>query len=99
MAPIFGPVQSNCYNILREGKLDTQPVIKKAKLTQGWHTPLTLGGRGRQISEFEASLVYELNSRTTRITQRNPVPKHKTAKFFSRSTEKVRRADRPRCPA
>jgi hypothetical protein len=34
-----------------------------------------LGGRGRQISEFEASLVYKVSSRTARATQRNPVLK------------------------
>jgi hypothetical protein len=32
-----------------------------------------LGDRGRQISEFEASLVYRVSSRTARATQRNPV--------------------------
>jgi hypothetical protein len=32
-----------------------------------------LGGRGRQISEFEVSLVYKVSSRTARATQRNPV--------------------------
>jgi hypothetical protein len=32
-----------------------------------------LGGRGRQISEFEASLVYKVSSRTAKATQRNPV--------------------------
>jgi hypothetical protein len=35
------------------------------------------GGRGRQISEFEASLVYRVSSRTARATQRNPVSKNK----------------------
>jgi hypothetical protein len=35
-----------------------------------------LGGRGRQISEFEASLVYKVSSRTARATQRNPVSKN-----------------------
>jgi hypothetical protein len=30
-----------------------------------------LGGRDRQISEFEASLVYKVSSRTSRATQRN----------------------------
>jgi hypothetical protein len=37
-----------------------------------------LEGRGRQIwiSEFEASLVYKLNSRTARAIQRNPVSKN-----------------------
>jgi hypothetical protein len=39
-----------------------------------------LGGRGRQISEFKASLVYKLSSRTARATQRNPVSKDKTNK-------------------
>jgi hypothetical protein len=35
-----------------------------------------LGGRGRQISEFEASPVYRVSSRTARATQRNPVSKN-----------------------
>jgi hypothetical protein len=39
-----------------------------------------LGGRGRQISEFEASLVYKVSSRTARAIQRNPVSKNKTNK-------------------
>jgi hypothetical protein len=42
-----------------------------------------LGGRGRWISEFEASLVYRVSSRTARATQRNPVlekPKPKKIK-------------------
>ena len=30
-------------------------------------------GRGRQISEFEASLVYKMSFKTARATQRNPV--------------------------
>ena len=34
-----------------------------------------MGGRGRQISEFEASLVYKVSSRTARPIQRNPVSK------------------------
>jgi hypothetical protein len=32
-----------------------------------------LRGRGRQISEFEASLVYKVSSRPFRAIQRNPV--------------------------
>jgi hypothetical protein len=36
-----------------------------------------LGGRGRQISEFKASLVYRVSSRTARATQRNTVSKSK----------------------
>jgi hypothetical protein len=32
-------------------------------------------GRDRQISEFKASLVYKVSSRTAKATQRNPVSK------------------------
>jgi hypothetical protein len=34
-----------------------------------------LGSRGRWISEFKASLVYRVSSRTAGATQRNPVSK------------------------
>ena len=40
----------------------------------------TLEGRGRRISEFEASLVYRVSSRTHRTIQRNPVSKTKENK-------------------
>jgi hypothetical protein len=39
-----------------------------------------LGGRGRWISEFKASLVYKVSSRTARAIQRNPVSKNKKQK-------------------
>jgi hypothetical protein len=39
-----------------------------------------LGGRGRRISEFKASLVYKVSSRTARATQKNPVSKNKKTK-------------------
>jgi hypothetical protein len=39
-----------------------------------------LGGRGRWISEFEASLVYKVSSRTARTIQRNPVSKKQKTK-------------------
>jgi hypothetical protein len=39
-----------------------------------------LGGRGKRISEFEASLIYKVSSRTARATQRNPVSKKQTNK-------------------
>jgi hypothetical protein len=42
--------------------------------------PSTLGGRGRWISEFEASLVYRVSSRTARAIQRNPVSKNQKKK-------------------
>ena len=50
-----------------------------------------MGGRGRRISEFEASLVYKVSSRTARATQRNPVskkPKQKTNKQKTTSPPK-----------
>jgi endonuclease YncB( thermonuclease family) len=37
-----------------------------------------LGGRGRQISEFEASLVYKVSSRTARATEKPCLQKPKT---------------------
>jgi hypothetical protein len=37
-----------------------------------------LGGRGRQISEFEANTVYKVISRTAKVIQRNPVSKTTT---------------------
>jgi hypothetical protein len=46
---------------------------------QCWCMPLitALGSRGRRISEFKASLVYRVSSRTARATQRNSVSKKK----------------------
>jgi hypothetical protein len=46
-----------------------------------------LGGRGRQISEFEASLVYIVSSRTARTTQRNPVSKETKNKNKNRNKQ------------
>jgi hypothetical protein len=40
-----------------------------------------LGGRGRWISEFEASLVYRVSSRTVRAIQRNPVSTKQKTKY------------------
>ena len=36
-----------------------------------------LGGRSRKISEFKASQVYRVSSRTARVIQRNSVSKNK----------------------
>jgi hypothetical protein len=47
-----------------------------------------LGDRGRQISEFEASLVYKVSSRTARTIQRNPVSKNQKKKKKERKKEK-----------
>jgi hypothetical protein len=47
-----------------------------------------LGGRGRRISEFEASLVYKVSSRTARAIQRNPVSKNKNKNKKQKTTKK-----------
>jgi hypothetical protein len=47
-----------------------------------------LGGRGRQISEFEASLVYKVSSRTARAIQRNLVSKKKKKKKKKKKNKK-----------
>jgi hypothetical protein len=39
-----------------------------------------MGGRGRRISEFEASLVYRVSSRPARAIQRNSVSKKNKTK-------------------
>jgi hypothetical protein len=39
-----------------------------------------LGGRGRRISEFKASLVYRVSSRATMTIQRDSVSKNKKKK-------------------
>jgi hypothetical protein len=39
-----------------------------------------LRGRSRQNSEFEASLIYKVSSRTAKAIQRNPVSKKKKKK-------------------
>jgi hypothetical protein len=49
-----------------------------------------LGGRGRWISEFKASLVYRVSSRTARATQRNPVSKKKKKKKSKTKTKKTK---------
>jgi hypothetical protein len=46
-----------------------------------------LGGRDRQISEFEISLVYRVSSRTARDTERNPVSNKQTNKQTYKKTK------------
>jgi hypothetical protein len=48
--------------------------------------PSTQGGRGRRISEFEASLVYKVSSRTARAIQRNPVSKNQNKQTKKKDT-------------
>ena len=51
-----------------------------------------LRGRGRWISEFEASLVYKVSSRTARAIQRNPVSKNQ-----NKQTNKQKRMCKQDC--
>jgi hypothetical protein len=66
---------------------------KKKKKKKSWAVVLHafnqsqhLGGRGRRISEFEASLVHRVSSRTARAIHRNPVSKQ-TNKQINRTNE------------
>ena len=75
VANIFNPsIQEAEAGDLCEFKTEKK---KKKKKNRGvWVKQLKhLGGRGRWISEFEASLVCKVSSRTARATQRHPVSK------------------------
>lgn len=63
-------------------KTDGQIVRQLGNSQPMWHTHAfpALRCRGRLISEFNASLVYRVNSRTGRAMQRNPVLKKKQNK-------------------
>jgi hypothetical protein len=47
-----------------------------------------LGGRGRWISEFEASLVYKVSSRTARATEKPCLEKTTTTTTKKKKTKK-----------
>jgi hypothetical protein len=53
-----------------------------------WMIHLSPWGCGRQISEFEASLVYRVSSRLARATQRNPVSKKQKQKNQNKPKQK-----------
>jgi hypothetical protein len=55
-----------------------------------------LGGRGRQISEFEASLVYRVSSRTARDTQKKPCLKKEKKRKEKKRREEKRREEKRR---
>jgi hypothetical protein len=64
-----------------------------------WHKPSipALKTRGRQISEFEASLVYKVSSRTARAIQRNIVSKkQKTKNKKKRKKENEKKKEKKR---
>jgi hypothetical protein len=51
-------------------------------------------GRGRQISEFEASLAYKVSSRTARAIQRNPVSKQTNKKQTNKQTKNKKQTNK-----
>jgi hypothetical protein len=75
---------------------------KKKNLSQTWwRTPLipALGKQhlgSRWISEFKASLVYKVSSRTARATQRNPVSKNQVKKKRKKRRVEKRREEKRR---
>jgi hypothetical protein len=52
-----------------------------------------MGGRDRQISEFEASVVYRVSSRADKATQRNPVSEKQTNKQTNKQPQKQTKRD------
>jgi hypothetical protein len=58
------------------------------------HTTEHSGGRGRRISEFEASVVYKVSSRTARATQRKPVSKKKKKKQKKQNKTKQKKKNK-----
>jgi hypothetical protein len=55
-----------------------------------------LGGRGRWISEFEASLVYKVSSKTARAIQRHPVSKNKNKKTKKKKPNNNKNHQKPK---
>jgi hypothetical protein len=55
-----------------------------------------LGGRVCWISEFEASLIYKVNSRRARTIQRNPVSKQNKTKQNKTKQNKKKKRERER---
>jgi hypothetical protein len=53
-----------------------------------------LGGRGRRISDFKASLVYNVSSRTARAIQRNPVSRNKTKQTNKQNKNKKKKKEK-----
>ena len=76
-----------CSNSIFGLNINRKP--SNASLKHAWASnPSTLGGGGRGISEFEASLVYRVSSRTARATQRNPGSKKTNPTPQKKTTEK-----------
>ena len=59
-----------------------------------------MGGKGRWISELEASLVYRVSSRTARAIQRNPISKKKKnkKKKKKKKTKQKKKTEKAKSP-
>ena len=82
IAKVEGRIYNSCSSeSLHKLCLMPSKLFKSSILCQVWWgkplIPALGGGRGRWISEFKASLVYKVSSRTAMATQRNPVSKNK----------------------
>jgi hypothetical protein len=58
-----------------------------------------LGGKSRQISEFKASLISRVSSRTARATQRNPVSKKQKTKQKQTNKQKTNQSNNNKNPS
>ena len=58
-----------------------------------------MGGRGRQSSEFKASLAYRVSFRTARVIQKNPVSKNKKQKTNKKQIIIVKYKEGAQCTA
>jgi hypothetical protein len=73
------------YTFLKNLSKDMMEAGRGGTCLQSQHS----GGRGRRISEFEASLVYKVSARTPRAIQRNPVSKKKKKKNNNNNNKDV----------
>ena len=69
-------MSENNYNVLRYINKINLKKKKKPGILAHIFNPSTWEAAGKWISEFEASLVYKVSSRTAGATQRNPVSKN-----------------------
>jgi hypothetical protein len=66
----------------------TRIKISLAVMAHAFNPSTWEGGKGRQISEFKASLFYRVSSRTARATQRNHVSRKEKRKKKKKKKKK-----------
>ena len=77
--PLISALGCSMITKIPESDIGVNLKIRKAKQTATGSLLIVvhLRGRGRWISEFEASLVYRVSSRTAKTTQKSPVSERK----------------------